>query len=183
MLAVCAQKLHHVNWPMASQSEASLRFFTCCCWVMLSLAFSSKTRMMVTYLQLSPHSLCLWRRKEPSQRPTWVYVCSRESESPPTCPRPPLVTERARVKGAGRVEGSVVCRGLRLGLVFHSAGQRACYLRWLLRKKELRRRYLHAINVELLPVLLRGTVSGINFIHSTHISIPFNKVNPVLMQV
>lgn len=81
------------------------------------------------------------------------------------------------------MEGSVVCRGLRLGLVFHSAGQRACYLRWLLRKKELRRRYLHAINVELLPVLLRGTVSGINFIHSTHISIPFNKVNPVLMQV
>lgn len=110
-----AQKLHHVDWPMASQSEASLRVFTCRCWVMLSFASSSKTRMMATSLQLSPCSLCLWRRKEPSQRPTWVHVCSWESESPPTCPRPPLVTERARIRGAGRVEGSVVCPGLRLG--------------------------------------------------------------------
>lgn len=158
MVAVCAQKLHHVDWPVASQSEASLGFFSCSCWVMLSLASSSQTRMMVTYLQLSPRSLCLWGRKEPRQRPTWVHVCSWESESPPTCPQPPLVTERARIRDAGRVEGSVVCPGLRPGPVFHSAGQRTCYLRCLFGKKELRRRYLHAINVELLPGLLRSAV-------------------------
>ena len=76
MVAGCAQKLHHADWPVASQSEASLGFFTCSCWVMLSLASSSQARIMVTYLQLSPRSLCRWGRKEPRQRPTWVHVCS-----------------------------------------------------------------------------------------------------------
>lgn len=40
------------------------------------------------------------------------------------------------------------------------------------------------INVELHPALLPWQrASRVNFIHFTHIAMPFSKVNPVLMQV